>query len=206
MIDFEAYGVAQYMTDAMSADRRHVEWVRECLRRLRPRSYVEIGACFGVSTTAGIEAVKAGQLRDFHVIDPHLRPTVAEMASGLADVYLHQGTSVEVLPTLELHKPAAVFIDGDHSMAAVVPELEQVLALGPLTIFAHDVTAESAGYGGCDGAAWLWHELQRLGWRCVVDSRRRPGEHTHRGMLVATQGSDQYVQDILDAWAITCGS
>lgn len=206
MIDFEAYGVAQYMTDAMSADRRHVLWLRECLRRLRPRSYVEIGSCFGVSTTAGIEAVKDANVRDFHVIDLGFRPTVANMASGLADVYLHAGRSVDVLPTLELHKPSAVFIDGDHSMAGVLPELEQVLAHRPLTIFAHDVTAESAGYGGCDGAAWLWHELQRLGWRCIVDSRRRPGEHTHRGMLVATLGSDQYVQDIIDAWVLTCGS
>lgn len=206
MIDFAAYGVQRLADDPMSMDRRHVEWLRECLRRLRPTMYVEIGACYGVSTTAGIEAVKAGNVQRFHVIDVALQPSVVAMADNVAGVTLHEGTSVDVLPRLAVVRPLAVLIDGDHTLKGVQPELEEVLRLRPHTIFAHDVTAEAAGYGQCDGAAWLWTELQRRGWHCTVDARKRNGEATHRGMLVATIGTQVHVTAISDAWAKTCGN
>lgn len=205
MIDFAAYGVEEHVASAMSMDRRHVEWVRECLRRLRPVVYVEIGACYGVSTTAGIEAVRAGDVEWFHAVDVRLQPTVRAMAEGVPGVTLHEGRSVDVLPSLAVARPIAVLIDGDHTLAGVRPELERVLALRPMTIFAHDVTAEAAGYKDCDGSAWLWHELQRLGWRCVVDAIRRPGQATHRGLLVATLWREDYISAITQAWVHTCG-
>lgn len=206
MIRFEQYGVQEWAADPMSMDRRHVEWLRECLRRLQPRMYVEIGACYGVSTVAGIEAAKAAEVQRFHVIDVALKPSVRAMAADVAGVVLHEGASVDVLPRLAIARPLAVLIDGDHTLQGVQPELEQVLAMRPQTIFAHDVTAEAAGHRLCDGSAWLWHELQRLGWHCTVDARKRHGEATHRGMLVATTGTHAHVSAIADAWVQTCGT
>lgn len=204
-MDFSKYGVQEWADDPMSMDRRHVAWLRECLRKLRPTMYVEIGACYGVSTVAGIEAVKAGDVQRFHVIDVVLKPSVLAMAADVPGVTLHEGTSVDVLPRLPVVRPLTVLIDGDHTLQGVQPELEQVLRLRPHTIVAHDVTAEAAGYGRCDGAAWLWHELQRRGWYCQVDARKRNGEATHRGMLVATIGTQVHVTGISDAWMKTCG-
>jgi hypothetical protein len=205
VIDFAKYGVQEWASDPMSMDRRHVEWLRECLRKLRPTMYVEIGACHGVSTVAGIEAVKAAEVQRFHVIDVAIKPSVQAMAADVAGVTLHEGTSVDVLPRLAVVRPLAVLIDGDHTLQGVQPELEQVLRLRPHTIFAHDVTAEAAGHDACDGSAWLWQELQRRGWHCHLDARKRHGEATHRGMLVATIGTQVHVTGISDAWMKTCG-
>jgi predicted O-methyltransferase YrrM len=175
----------------MSMDRLHVEWLLRVLREIEPRCVVEIGCWKGVSTTAIAEACRGGHVDEAHLIDIDIKPTVRQLANAYGFA-VHQMRSVEALPLVKARGDVLVVVDGDHSLACVRDELPLILAMQPGVIVAHDVTAEAAGYGECDGARWLWEELQRAGWLCTVDCRRRPGASTHRGLLVACR-------DLLDA-------
>jgi len=121
---------------------------------------------------------------EVHLIDIDIKPTVRRLAES-GGFHLHEMRSVDALPTIKARGDLMVIVDGDHSLACVRDELAGVLELQPSVIVAHDVTAEAAGYGECDGARWLWEQLQAAGWHCTVDCRRRSGASTHRGLLVA---------------------
>lgn len=185
-----------------SMDRVHCEWMLAVLRALEPRCVIEIGCHLGVSTTAIVKAYDDGCVDQVHLIDVHLRPTVLAMARP--GVTFHERPSVEALPEIRPGGDLVAVIDGDHSLACVSRELPLVLDKGPMAIIAHDVTAEAAGYQQCDGARWLWEELQRRGWFCHVDCRRRPNAKTHRGLLVACRDMSVDGAAVVNAWAETC--
>jgi hypothetical protein len=52
-------------------------------------------------------------------------------------------------------------------------------------LIAHDIGATAAGWPGCEGPPELLHALQAAGYFCLVDCKKRPGERTERGLLVA---------------------
>jgi len=185
-----------------SMDRGHGEWMLTVLRALEPRCVLEIGCHLGVSTTAIVKAYDDGCVDQVHLIDVQLRPTVLAMARP--GVTFHERPSVEALPEIRPGGDLVAVIDGDHSLACVSRELPLVLDKGPMAIIAHDVTAEAAGYQQCDGARWLWEELQRRGWFCHVDCRRRPNAKTHRGLLVACRDKNVDGAAVVNAWAETC--
>lgn len=185
-----------------SMDRVHCEWMLAVLRALEPRCVIEIGCHLGVSTTAIVKAYDDGCVDQVHLIDVQLRPTVLAMARP--GVTFHERPSVEALPEIRPGGDLVAVIDGDHSLACVSRELPLVLDKGPMAIIAHDVTAEAAGYQQCDGARWLWEELQRRGWFCHVDCRRRPNAKTHRGLLVACRDKNVDGAAVVNAWAETC--
>ncbi len=168
----------------MSMDRLHVEWLLRVLRDLVPRCVVEIGCWKGVSTTAIAEAHRAGYVDEVHIIDIDIKPTVRQLAEA-GGFTVHEMRSVEALPLIQARGDVLVVVDGDHSLACVRDELLALMELQPSVIVAHDVTAEAAGYGECDGARWLWERVQSWGWYCTVDCRRRDGASTHRGLLIA---------------------
>ena len=184
-----------------SMDRLHCEWMLAVLRVLEPRCVIEIGCHMGVSTTALVQAYDEGCVDELHLIDVQLRPSVRRLARP--GVVFHERRSVEALPEIRPSGDLVAVIDGDHSLACVQQELPLVLDKGPMAIIAHDVTAEAAGYQQCDGARWLWEELQGRGWSCYVDCRRRPNAKTHRGLLVATRSTLDAVA-VREAWAATC--
>lgn len=182
MIDF---GELEHdVGDAMSMDRLHAEWLLAVLQELRPSCVVEIGCWRGVSTTAIAEAHRLGCVDEVHLIDIDIKPTVRRLANA-GGLQMYEMQSVDALPMITARGDVLVLVDGDHSLACVREELPLVLALNPSVIVAHDVTAEAAGYGRCDGARWLWEQLQAAGWYCTVDCRRRQDASTHRGLLVA---------------------
>lgn len=185
MIDFGP--LENRVGDTMSMDRVHCELVLATLRRIKPRVVVEIGSHAGVSTMAIATAYDEGCVGTVHLIDVAVQQTVRDIAADRPGFVLHETRSVEALPKIDGCGDVAVLVDGDHSYGVVSEELPLVLKLNPACIIAHDVTAEAAGYGRCDGARWLWEQLQSAGWHCAVDCRRRDGAATHRGLLVACQ-------------------
>lgn len=188
----------------MSMDRVHAEWMLAVLRAIEPRCVIEIGCYAGVSTTAILKAYDDGSVAYVHLVDIRIQDTVRGMAGIRPRVELYEMPSVQALPIIDAASDLVAVIDGDHSLACVSQELPLVLAKNPSAIIAHDVTAEAAGYGECDGARWLWETLQEAGWHCVVDCRRRPNASTHRGLLVACRHElDAAV--VRQAWAETCG-
>ena len=185
----------------MSMDRLHCEWMLSVLRVLEPRCVIEIGCHMGVSTTAIVQAYDEGCVDELHLIDVNLRPGVLKFARSCVTFY--ERPSVHALPEIRPGGDLVVVVDGDHSLSCVQQELPLVLEKMPLAIIAHDVTAEAAGYQQCDGARWLWEELQGSGWYCYVDCRRRPNAKTHRGLLVACRDILGGVA-VREAWANTC--
>jgi hypothetical protein len=202
MIDFGP--LEHEVGGVMSMDRVHAEWMLAVLTALEPRSVIEVGCYAGVSTTAILKAYDAGSVDEVHLIDIRIQDTVRAMAASRGRVELWEMTSVQALPLIDPAGDVVAVIDGDHSLAAVQPELELVLAKNPAAIIAHDVTAEAAGYGQCEGARWLWETLQASDWHCVVDCRRRADAATHRGLLVACR-TDLDANVIQEAWVQTCG-
>ena len=191
MIDFGP--LKHRVGDSMSMDRVHCELVLATLRRMKPRVVVEIGSHAGVSTMAIATAYDEGCVGTVHLIDVAIQQTVRDIAADRAGFVLHEMTSVEALPTIDGFGDVVVLVDGDHSYGVVSEELPLVLKLNPVCIIAHDVTADAAGYGRCDGARWLWEQLQAARWHCTVDCRRRDGAATHRGLLVACPGLERSV-------------
>lgn len=200
MIDFGE--LEPLVGGTMSMDRVHCHWLLEVLRALEPRTVIEIGCFAGVSTTAIVKAYDEGAVDQVHLVDIAIQPTVRALARP--GVVYHEMPSVDALPGIKPAGDLLVLVDGDHSLACVSQELPLILEKRPAVIVAHDVTAEAAGYGECDGARWLWEELQRLGWWCHVDCRRRPGAATHRGLLVAVADKANDGPKVMDAWLATC--
>jgi hypothetical protein len=188
----------------MSMDRVHAEWMLAVLRAIEPRSVIEIGCYAGVSTTAIMHAYDDGSVDEVHLVDINIQAQVRAMANIRTRVEVYEMTSFQALPLIDAASDLVAVIDGDHSRSVVEPELALVLGKSPAAIIAHDVTAEAAGYGLCDGARWLWERLQADGWNCVVDCRKRDNASTHRGLLVACR-TPQYVDAVRQAWAETCG-
>jgi hypothetical protein len=187
----------------MSMDRVHAEWVLAVLAAIEPRSVIEIGCYAGVSTTAIMKAYDAGSVDHVHLVDIRIQDAVRAMAAQRGRVELWEMPSIQALPLIDHVGDLVALIDGDHSLAAVQPELELVLAKNPAAIIAHDVTAEAAGYQSCDGARWLWETLQEAGWHCLVDCRRRLNAATHRGLLVACR-TELDASVVRQAWVQTC--
>lgn len=188
----------------MSMDRVHAEWIAAVLRGLSPATVIEIGCYAGVSTTAIAAAYDSKSVRDVHLIDIQIQQTVRNLADRRKRFVLHEESSFTALPKIDASDDLVVIVDGDHSLGCVSQELPLILEKNPAAIIAHDVTAEAAGYGQCDGARWLWETLQRAGWHCLVDCRRRPNASTHRGLLVACR-EESAAGLALEAMRRTCG-
>lgn len=187
----------------MSMDRVHAHWVLAVLQAMEPQCVIEIGCYAGVSTAAIVKAYDEGCVDEAHLVDIEIQRTVRQFATTRPRVHLHERPSVDVLPTIKPSGDLVAIVDGDHSLQAVSHELPLLLEKYPRCIIAHDVTSEAAGYDRCEGARWLWEELQRLGWLCMVDCRKRPNARTHRGLLVACRTAD--IDDVALAWEVTCG-
>lgn len=160
------------------ADRRHILWIYEVLKRTGVRRTLEIGVHSGCSSSAFL----AAGVTDAHFCDPTRRADAMSIIDGRGT--FHQRKGVDVLrsePRFEL-----VFVDGRHDMDAVTEELEALLDNPPDIIIAHDINSTAVGFPHCEGAAYLAERLYRHGYKYEIDSWHRPGEMTHRGLWVGT--------------------
>jgi hypothetical protein len=176
-----------------SVDRRHIHWMFDILVSGKIRTALEIGCLHGATSAAFVEALNRGTLEHATFCDVVIEPALRKTLSRCADqgkIRIFEGRSVDLLDGGGSYD--LVFIDGDHHLEAVEEELERVLRLQPLCIFAHDTSALGVGYPECEGPAYLKHRLQSLGWLCLEDSLSRRGENTRRGMFFATIDQDMY--------------
>lgn len=178
------------------ADRRHILWIYEVLKRTGVRRTLEIGVHSGCSSSAFV----AAGVPDANFCDPTKR---ADAMSVLMPKILdgsgtfHQRKGVDVLrsePRFDL-----VFVDGRHDMEAVTEELAALLDNPPDIIIAHDVNSTAAGFAHCEGAAYLAEQLYKNGYKYDFDGTYRKGEMTHRGLWVGTT-SNKYL-DIIGSTA-----
>lgn len=165
-------------------DRRHVQWLHAVLMSGQFARCLEIGSYQGYSTTAFLEAAKAGMIERLEICDPwvqpHLETTVASYGLG-SRFHWHRCPSLEVLrdqPDYDL-----VCVDGDHSVETTAAELELILARGVPNVFAHD----TSGDFNLPGPQQIKVGLERAGYLCLEDNVDRPGEGTARGLFFATR-------------------
>jgi len=165
-------------------DRRHILWLAKLLSSSGVKRTLEIGVYSGASSAAFVEA----GVPDAHFSDISPRPEFFRVVEGRG--VFHRLKGCDVL----LSKPRfdLVFVDGNHSLDAVEEEVAALRKEPPAIVVAHDINSTVAGYGACEGAHFLWQELQRDGWFCVVDAKDRVGELTKRGMLVATKHASAF--------------
>jgi cephalosporin hydroxylase len=124
------------------------------------RSYVEIGVEAGGSFITTIE-----YLRRFHPlhtaigVDPQLSPTVHEYVSRTGGVHFIAGTqaSPELHALVDgLKQVDLIFIDGDHSHAAVRADWNFARRFAAQVAF-HDIAAENL-----PGVQALWAEIEAV--------------------------------------------
>lgn len=164
-------------------DARHRDWLRAELMTGKHRRVLEIGSCHGYSTTAFLDALKAGAVDEVHLCEPSPTPELLALIEG-KPVILHRCRSVDLLA--KDCRWDLVFIDGDHSTRTVTKEAELLIVARVPAVFAHD-TAAAGRYPRCEGPAILRDAFTAAGYRCVEDAEFRPGERTDRGMLLATR-------------------
>lgn len=160
------------------ADRRHILWIYEVLKRTEVQRTLEIGVHSGCSSSAFV----AAGVPDAHFCDPTRRADAMSVIEGHGT--FHQRRGVDVLrsePRFDL-----VFVDGRHDMEAVTEELAALLDNPPDIIIAHDVNSTNVGFPHCEGAEHLFNVLMQGGWIGAIDREQRPNEITHRGLVMLT--------------------
>ncbi len=167
-------------TDSWAIDSRHRDWIRRELLTGRYRRVLEIGSHKGYSTQAFLDALQAGAVDEVHLCEPAPTPTLLALIEGTHAV-LHRCRSVDLLA--KDRRWDMVFADGSHLAEDVRPEA--TMLLGVPAVFAHDVAADSR-YPNCEGARLYLEIFEAAGYHVIVDSSRRPGERTERGMMLAT--------------------
>lgn len=169
-----------------SVDRRHIFWLYDVLCAGRFRNALEIGSLHGACSTAFVEAVNQGHLQRATLCDTQIRPSVRRMVNDSHHpnrIRLFEGRSVDVLASAPFD---FVFVDGDHLLATVKEEMDQLERLRPVCVMAHDTNSTAAGIPGCEGPQYLKERFKSLGYHCLEDCKTRPGEGTQRGMFLAT--------------------
>ena len=167
-------------------DPRHVQVLYGLAASRLFDEVLEVGAFQGWSTSALVQALVDGGTFRLTVADVLITNLLQVVLGHVADRHVLVGR-----PGVECIRPGLdlVVLDGDHSAAAVGAELFACLRCGVSTIVGHDV-----GLGdvvGCEGPALMLASLRALpGWQVLVDDRRRPGEFTERGLMVASTRTD----------------
>lgn len=198
-----------YANRAMCVDERHVYLMYEILKSWAFDSALEIGSYNGASSTAFVEAIRQNKLWRALFCDRFITPSLmnvlengaAHPDSVYSPVTTQQQDSVFVLSAPEPFD--FIFVDGNHDMASVAPEVEQLVRRRPLCVMAHDTNAMDAGYPKAEGAKYLKETFQKLsGYQCIEDAEKRDGEEAHRGMFLATSDPRLFriASTLFDKW------
>lgn len=172
-------------------DRRHVKFIYALLMTGLFRRVLEIGCHHGSSTAALVQAAQDGADLEIHLCDPDDSPVLRRVLETypVKVQWWHRWHRCDSLRVIGQRQWDLVIVDGDHSLQHVSRELGLLLYHEIPTVIAHDV--EYRSNPGCDGAVYLGEAMAlHPAYQCVVDARPRAGEHTHRGLLLATRRED----------------
>jgi len=170
----------------MWQDTRHVQLQYQLAMSGLIRRVLEVGCYHGYSTSAYVQAMRDGAHLELAccdlVLTDQLR-AVLELAPRA--VQLYERPSIDVVNV----DYDLVVLDGDHTIRAVSRELGLCLFHEVPTIILHDYAAASAP--NCEGPLWAGVALQfHPEFHCAFDCRKRDGEFTDRGLLVASRNED----------------
>lgn len=180
--NWEFYKDPAHASGPMWMDDLHVEAIYRLCLECRFRSVLEVGCFDGFSTSALVQAQNEHCLGSIHCLDREIRPRlllVRAKASGFFSVL--PGDSRVALPLIP--RCNLLVLDSDHTLPHTQTEWAAISKKGWQTIIAHDVGVTETH---SPGPQWLRSHLQQTGWNMVVDEKQREGQHTHRGLMLAT--------------------
>ena len=160
-----------------------------------PKVAVEIGSHDGVSTQAFLDALDAGFIEQFHIIELHI---TSALQARIDACKAKDRVTIHLKPYWEAQIEAdLVFIDGDHRWPALA-DLATALALKVPVIAMHDTNSFTAGIESCWGSEMAASILRKAPGRSWgEDKELREGQHTQRGFgwSVASTKEEACVSD-----------
>lgn len=162
-------------------DPIHIQQLYRMCERIRPGVVVEVGSYMGASTSAFVEAMKDGYVRELicHDIAPHpsLLKVLAGAPVGRAHLFDRPYPATPRFADL-------ILIDGDHEHGAIYDTLAAVV-MGCSHVLMHDSNSVNVGQG-CGGVARAVRLLRMAGnLSCHEDCVKRRDQWTHRGLFYA---------------------
>lgn len=174
-------------------DKRHIYLMYEILR-LGWNSTLEIGCYNGASSTAFIEALNNGYVKQATFCEVSVRPSLLSVLKNAKDpskVRLSKSPSWQVLDVAEEFD--FIFLDAAHDAESVAIETRKLLRRRPMCLMAHDTNSTAAGFSHCEGALALKEAFYAQDdYLCLEDAVERPDELTHRGLFLATTSVEVY--------------
>ncbi|MGD0669307.1 MAG: class I SAM-dependent methyltransferase [Bryobacteraceae bacterium] len=193
-------------------DLRHILIIYDLLSSGMFRHALEIGAHYGASTCAFVEAAEHSSDLRVTVCDSTITSVVRELVQRSAAAprcQLLECDSFEALQQLrERRMPVDVaLLDGSHVFYRNATEAALLRCLGTRTLLLHDIcTTSHDRYGRnheFDGPTKLLERLQSAsGWFAVEDSKLRDGERTEGGFALVTRNREIWERavEVFSAW------
>ena len=176
---------AESAPDVQEMDHRHVGVVETFLHGAKWVRGMEIGCWKGRSTKAFVHALGAGRMNWLTLCDLNIREEVRRLLGNKVGVTVREVPGSVALG--EMDALDVVLLDNGHSLTVAEDEWAQIRRLLPRAVILHDVTAPAAGHADCEGPGWMLERLIAEGYAVEMDTRKRDGERTDRGLAIATR-------------------
>jgi hypothetical protein len=99
-----------------------------------------------------------------------------------------------------------IFVDGNHDIKSVAPEVEHLMRRRPLCVMAHDTNNTKMGRQLSEGALHLKETfMAQPDYLCIEDCTSRFSEETDRGLFFATTNATLcgVARDVYAKWCQT---
>jgi Methyltransferase domain len=194
-------------------DLRHTLVIHGLLTSGMFRNALEIGAHYGVSTCAFVDAVEQQPDLRVWICDKIIEGTVLDLvkeSAAVSRIELLECLSSTALTKLIERRVAIdiALLDGSHVFRDVALEATLLRCLGTQSLLLHDITNVSHDQYGrgdlFDGPRKLLERYQSSSsWLTILDNGVRAGERTDRGLALVTRSREIYegAAEIFSAWA-----
>ena len=189
-----------------SVDLRHVLMIYETLKSCSCQTGLEIGAYYGTTTCAFVEAAERRPDFSVFVCDVVITDAVRNL--------VNQSPAVDQITIIECESARALqklldlrisidiaFLDGSHVFYQNAIEAAFLQCLGARTLLLHDTRTQSSDQYGrnylFDGPKKLLERFRSSPmWFVVEDSDMRCHEQTHRGLALVTRDREVWERTV----------
>ncbi len=196
-----------------AVDLRHTLVIHGLLTSGMFLNALEIGAHYGVSTCAFVDAAEQQPDLRVWICDETIRDTVHDLvreSTAGSRIELLECLAITALTRLIERRVAIdiALLDGSHVFFDVALETALLRCLGTSSLLLHDVSNVSFDQYGrrhlFDGPQKLLEKYRSSSsWFTIVDNKARAGERTERGLALVTRDPKVYKRaaEIFSSWA-----
>ena len=196
-----------------AVDLRHTLVIHGLLTSGMFLNALEIGAHYGVSTCAFVDAAEQQTDLRVWICDETIRDTVHDLvleSTAGSRIKLLECLAITALTRLIERRVAIdiALLDGSHVFFDVAHEAALLRCLGTSSLLLHDVSNVSLDQYGrrqlFDGPQKLLEKYRSSSsWFTILDNKARAGERTERGLALVTRDPKVYKRaaEIFSSWA-----